>query len=208
VIRLSVLWSVALSKHATYYGLRSGSLCYGVWHSPNMLPTMVCDQALRAMECGTLQTCYLLWSVIRLSVLWSVALSKHATYYGLRSGSLCYGVWHSPNMLPTMVCDQALCAMECGTLQNMLPTMVCDQALCAMECGWLSKHATYYGRVFTVTCQKNLGSVGRDFFCLISAEPEIVVPGSGIRYFIFEIFGKMTNYAVFLPSLLSISTKS
>ena len=28
------------------------------------------------------------------------------------------------------------------------------------------------------------------------------------RYFLFEIFGKMTNYAVFLPSLLSISTKS
>ena len=158
VIRLSVLWSVALSKHATYYGLWSGSLCYGVWHSPNMLPTMVCDQALCAMECGTLQTCYLLWSVIRLSMLWSVALSKHATYYGLWSGSLCYGVWHSPNMLPTMVCDQALCAMECGTLQtcyllwsairlsvlwsvadspNMLPTMVCDQALHAMECGTL-----------------------------------------------------------------------
>ena len=64
--------------------------------------------------------------------------------------------------------------------------------------------------VFTVTCQKNLGSVGRDFFCLISAEPEIVVPGSGIRfrYLIFENSGKMTNYAVFLPSLLSISTKN
>jgi hypothetical protein len=30
---------------------------------------------------------------------------------------------------------------------------------------------------------------------------------SRFRYFIFEIFGKMTNYAVFLPSLLSISTK-
>jgi hypothetical protein len=35
---------------------------------------------------------------------------------------------------------------------------------------------------------------------------EIVVPGSGIRYFIFKIFGKpsfveaMTSYAVFLPS--------
>ena len=45
---------------------------------------------------------------------------------------------------------------------------------------------------------------------LLSAKPEIVVPGSGIRfrYFIFEISGKMTNYAVFLPSLLSISTNS
>jgi hypothetical protein len=32
-----------------------------------MLPTMVCDQALHAVECGTLQTYYLLWSVIRLS---------------------------------------------------------------------------------------------------------------------------------------------
>ena len=67
--------------------------------------------------------------------------------------------------------------------------------------------------VFTVTCQKNLGSVGRDYyflFFLLSTKPEIVVPGSGIRfrYLIFENSGKMTNYAVFLPSLLSISTKS
>ena len=66
--------------------------------------------------------------------------------------------------------------------------------------------------VFTVTCQKNLGSVGRDYylFFLLSTKPEIVVPGSGIRfrYLIFENSGKMTNYTVFLPSLLSISTKS
>ena len=46
--------------------------------------------------------------------------------------------------------------------------------------------------VFTVTCQKNLGSVGRDsiflFFFLLSTKPEIVVPGSGIRFrfLIFE----------------------
>ena len=48
------------------------------------------------------------------------------------------------------------------------------------------------------------------FFLLLSAKPERVVPGSRIwfRYFIFEISGKMTNYAVCLPSLLSISTKS
>ena len=48
------------------------------------------------------------------------------------------------------------------------------------------------------------------FFFLLSTKPEIVVPGSGIRfrYLIFENSGKMTNYAVFLPSLLSISTKS
>ena len=47
--------------------------------------------------------------------------------------------------------------------------------------------------VFTVTCQKNLGSVGINFFFfLLSAKPEIVVPGSGIRfrYFIFEISSK------------------
>ena len=69
--------------------------------------------------------------------------------------------------------------------------------------------------VFTVTCQKNQGSVGRDyyyfsFFFLLSTKPEIVVPGSAIQfwYLIFENSGKMTNYAVFLPSLLSISTKS
>ena len=48
------------------------------------------------------------------------------------------------------------------------------------------------------------------FFLLLSTKPEIVVPGSGIRfrYLIFENSVKMTNYAVFLPSLLSISTKS
>jgi hypothetical protein len=37
--------------------------------------------------------------------------------------------------------------------------------------------------VFTVTCQKNLGSVGQDYFfflLLLSTKPEIVVPGSGI----------------------------
>ena len=44
--------------------------------------------------------------------------------------------------------------------------------------------------VFTVTCQKNLGSVGRDyflffiFFLLLSTKPEIVVPesDSGISF--------------------------
>ena len=75
--------------------------------------------------------------------------------------------------------------------------------------------------VFTVTCQNNLGSVGRHlffilFYLLLSAKLEIVVSGIRFRYFIFEISGKpsfvescyMTSYAVFLPSLLSISTKS
>jgi hypothetical protein len=56
--------------------------------------------------------------------------------------------------------------------------------------------------------KSRVGRLGLIFFLLLSAKLEIVVPGSGIRYFIFEIFGKMTNYAVFLPSLLSISTKS
>ena len=48
------------------------------------------------------------------------------------------------------------------------------------------------------------------FFFLLSTKPEIVIPDSGnrFRYLIFENSGKMTNYAVFLPSLLSISTKS
>jgi hypothetical protein len=65
---------------------------------------------------------------------------------------------------------------------------------------WKSKSDKWWDRpkkyicVFTVTCQKNLGSVGRHyfFFFLLSAKPEIVVPWSGIRfrYFIFEIFGK------------------
>ena len=70
------------------------------------------------------------------------------------------------------------------------------------------------------SCQQvPVGSVGiNQIFFLLSAKPEIVVPGSGIlfRYFIFEISGKPSfveavlwrEYAVFLPSLLSISTKS
>ena len=70
--------------------------------------------------------------------------------------------------------------------------------------------------VFMVTCQKNLGSFGIKFFFWLSAKPEIVVLGSGIRYLIFEISSKPSfveavlwrEYAVFLPSLLSISTKS
>jgi hypothetical protein len=47
--------------------------------------------------------------------------------------------------------------------------------------------------VFTVTGKKK-SRVGRSalifFFIKLSAKPEIVVPGSGIRYFIFEISGK------------------
>ena len=83
--------------------------------------------------------------------------------------------------------------------------------ICPLESSMLRPKK--YICVFTVTCQKNLGSVGRSrllFFFLLSAKPEIDVLGSGIRfrYFIFEISGKMTNYAVFLPSLLSNSTKS
>ena len=47
---------------------------------------------------------------------------------------------------------------------------------------------------YTVTCKKKKYRVGRSalifIIFLLSAKPEIVVPGSGIRYFIFEIFGK------------------
>ena len=52
--------------------------------------------------------------------------------------------------------------------------------------------------------KSRVGRSGLIFF-LLSAKPEIVVPGSGIqfRYFIFEIFGKMMNYAVFLYLLCS-----
>ena len=61
--------------------------------------------------------------------------------------------------------------------------------------------------VFTVTFQKNLGSVGINFFFLLSAKPEIVVPGSGIRYFIFKISGKPSFVdAVFYDELHSFST--
>ena len=49
--------------------------------------------------------------------------------------------------------------------------------------------------VFTVTCQKNLGSVGQDnfffffFFFFLSAKPEIVVPesDSGISFSKFPV---------------------
>jgi hypothetical protein len=61
-----------------------------------------------------------------------------------------------------------------------------------------------------VTFQKNLGSVGIIFlFFLLSAKPEIVVRGSGIRfrYSIFEISGKPSFVeAVFYDELRSFST--
>jgi hypothetical protein len=68
--------------------------------------------------------------------------------------------------------------------------------------------------VFTVTCQKK-SRVGRSgliffffFFFFIIGKTGNSRSGIRFRYFIFEISGKMTKYAVFLPSLLSISTKS
>jgi hypothetical protein len=57
-------------------------------------------------------------------------------------------------------------------------------------------------RVHVPPDEKTCGHTGGN------GKPEIVVPGIQFRYFIFEIFGKMTNYAVFIPSLLTISTKS
>jgi hypothetical protein len=62
--------------------------------------------------------------------------------------------------------------------------------------------------VFTVTCQKNLGSVGLDYFFFFFIIDKTGNSRSRFRYLIFENSGKMTNYAVFLPSLISISTKS
>ena len=60
---------------------------------------------------------------------------------------------------------------------------------------------------------KNLGLVGWPFFSFffffIIDKPEIVVPGSGIRYFIFEISGKPSFVeAVFInyDELRSFST--
>ena len=72
--------------------------------------------------------------------------------------------------------------------------------------------------VFTVTFQKYLGSVGINFFffLVLSAKPEIVIPESdtGMSFSKFPVSRHlltlcfMTSYTVFLPSLLSISTKS
>jgi hypothetical protein len=58
--------------------------------------------------------------------------------------------------------------------------------------------------------KSRVGRTGLIFFLLLllSTKPEIVVSGIQFRYFIFKNSGKMTNYAIFLPSLLSISTKS
>ena len=73
-----------------------------------------------------------------------------------------------------------------------------------------SKAKKIYMCVYCHMSKKSrVGRSGLIFF-LSSTKPEIVVPGSGIRfrYLIFENSGKMKNYAVFLPSLLSISTKS
>ena len=44
--------------------------------------------------------------------------------------------------------------------------------------------------------------------CLLSAKPEIVIPGSGIRfrYFIFEISGKLSFVEVFYDDFHSFST--
>jgi hypothetical protein len=59
-----------------------------------------------------------------------------------------------------------------------------------------------------VTFQKIPGSVGIIFyFFSLSAKPEIVGRGCGIRYFIFEISGKPSFVeAVFYDELRSFST--
>ena len=69
---------------------------------------------------------------------------------------------------------------------------------------------TFFFSYGYVTCQKNLGSVGRDYFFIFFIIDKTGNSRSGIRfrYLIFENSCKMTNYAVLLPSLLSISTKS
>ena len=55
--------------------------------------------------------------------------------------------------------------------------------------------------VFTVTCQKNLGSVSPDsFFFLLSAKPEIVVPGSGISFSKFLVKWRIMQFFYLLCS--------
>jgi hypothetical protein len=58
--------------------------------------------------------------------------------------------------------------------------------------------------------KSRVGRSGLIFFFFIIIIGKTGNSRSGIQfwYFIFENSGKMTNYAVFLPSLLSISTKS
>ena len=62
--------------------------------------------------------------------------------------------------------------------------------------------------MFTVTCQFVLGSVSIIiiFFFLIIGKPEIVVPGSGIRYFIFEFPVSRHLLKLFYDELRSFST--
>jgi hypothetical protein len=68
-------------------------------------------------------------------------------------------------------------------------------------------HPTYPNFLFTVTCQKNLGSVGRDnffFFFLLSTKPEIVVPGSGIQFRdLFLLFNQQQCFIYSTASCLS-----
>ena len=54
--------------------------------------------------------------------------------------------------------------------------------------------------VFTVTCQKNLRSVGIIIIFFLIDKTGNSCTGIRFQYFIFEISGKMMNYAVFLPS--------
>ena len=54
--------------------------------------------------------------------------------------------------------------------------------------------------VFTVTCQKNLRSVRINFFLLLSAKPEIVVPDSGISFSKFSVEWRIMQFFYLLCS--------
>jgi hypothetical protein len=58
--------------------------------------------------------------------------------------------------------------------------------------------------VFTVICQKNPGSVSIFSSSLLSAKPEIVVPGSGISFLKFPVSRHLLK--LFYDELRSFST--
>ena len=75
-------------------------------------------------------------------------------------------------------------------MSDSCPVRTCKNCLAINSFAYLGQKK--YMRVYCHMSTKSRVSVGIIFFpfLLLSAKPEIVVPGSWIRYFIFEISGK------------------
>jgi hypothetical protein len=73
---------------------------------------------------------------------------------------------------------------------------------------WPRKSPTYFEVINVLDGAKKKNMCGINFFLSFFIIDKTGNSRSRFRYLIFENSSKMTNYAVFLPSLLSISTKS